>query len=197
MKETAPLAILRDCVVGLIIDRVRLVHADGKTGVLSQKVKQDVRQTMIPVIQQSCVPRTLISVEARDETVHRDEYRAPMLCFASVQFGANAIVIGTKYLALPRDCLCRRYRLVTRYGGVFAQANNRFRRSGRSIAVNDEPGICLQNQKCVESRGQLAGYGSGSNIPSNMSAQIISRQAQRVQPAWQYCPSVIAGQEKL
>src|SRR6266404_705388 len=68
-----------------------------------QKVKQDIRQTTTPVIQQSGMSGTLMSMEPRAKTVHGDEDRVPMLCFAYVHLGANALLILAKHLPFPRQ----------------------------------------------------------------------------------------------
>jgi len=66
-------------------------------------VKQDIRQTTTPVIQQSGMSGTLMSMEPRAKTVHGDEDRVPMLCFAYVHLGANALLILAKHLPFPRQ----------------------------------------------------------------------------------------------
>ena len=44
-----------------------------------------------------------MSMEPRAKTVHGDEDRVPMWCFAYVQLGANALLMLAKHLLIPRS----------------------------------------------------------------------------------------------
>ncbi len=159
-------------------------------------MKQDIRQTTTPVIQQSGMSGTLMSMEPRAKTVHGDEDRVPMLCFAYVHLGANALLILAKHLPFPRQRIDGRNRRIAGNSRGLAQSHKRFCAAGRTVAVNDESRIRLQNQEGSESRCKLHRNRCSSDIPGNVAPQVLSGHTQRMQLARHERASVVAGQKE-
>ena len=119
-----------------------------------------------------------------------------MLCFAYVHLGANALLILAKHLPFPRQRIDGRNRRIAGNSRGLAQSHKRFCAAGRTVAVNDESRIRLQNQEGSESRGKLHRNRCSSDIPGNVAPQVLSGHTQRIQLARHERASVVAGQKK-
>ena len=75
VEQPAPLAVDRQGVVGLVVDRVRQFVADVRGRVVVQDPEQRAGEAGVAIVQQAEPPRPAAAVVHRGEAVHRDQNR--------------------------------------------------------------------------------------------------------------------------
>ena len=152
----------RNGVVGRVGDAVGLVVADDEPWFALQEVQQDMGEARVAVIEHADVPAPRRRLEYGREAVHRNQ---GLSCRPESRPRASSSIARSDY---DRGRIFSRARALVTFGEPdvpwhgrqFTHAQDGCFRRRPAIAVNDEAGVVLPNDKGIERRSDETGESS-------------------------------------
>ena len=132
----------------------------------------------------------------RREAVQRHQHRRHTVAQAPVDHLGDAAMVGIEDRLPPRLGRLARKAFVAGDDGRFADARDRARRVGRTVAVDHQPRIALRDQMRVQMLRQRVGDAGNADIPGDMPRQLARRQPEIAEHARDQPAVMIAGQQE-
>src|SRR5436305_10517896 len=96
---------------------------------------------------------------------------------------ADAAMIGFEDRLPPHLGIAAPKCVVAGDDGCFADARDRARRAGRTVAVDHQPRIALRDQMRIELFGERVRYAGNADIPGDVPRQLAFRQTEMPEDA--------------
>jgi hypothetical protein len=181
MRQTAPLSMTWDRIVGFVTDEVRLVVPDDEIGLIAQQVQHHPRETAITVVQDRRVHLATDPIEYIRHAVLGNQNCGASRRGALVEQRANVIVVRVENLSATREPLLFDQPEVAGNLARLAHHRNRSGYARVAITVDDQARIVLCHQRRIKRFGYLPRHAQGADIPGYVPLQFRRWQAQAAQ----------------
>ena len=178
VQQPALLAVDRQGVVVLVVDRIGQLIADRERGVLGQELEQRPRQPAVPVVEQADVPGPGGAHVDRGEAVQRDQHGRLACADALFEQRRDRVVIGAEQgidASLPR---ARREAPVAWDLGRLADLGDGLRHMRRAVAVDQQARVGLGHERRVERLRDPAGDRQDADVVGDVPVELGRGQAQ-------------------
>ncbi len=196
MMQVALLAVNGDRIVRRVGHAVGFVVADHEPVLAPQQMHQNTGKAGIAVVEHAHMPGPRDALEHRRKAVHGDQRRRPAGSPPPIQHIRDRVVIGLKYLANTGLDLRFAEADISRNGRELAQFDYRRLRARHAVGVDDEAGIVLPYDHCIELVPDQATNLADADIPGNVTFEFRLRKTERSKTPRQIVPGVIGGDDQ-